>query len=79
MYRNAYSSAESHKKKDREEKDVLKAKVEQPKLENIDLKKQLNDFEVSREDGQISSIEDSKEEIRKAKEEVKNMELAKTS
>ena len=58
----------SHKKKDREEKDALKAKIEQLKLENIDLKKQLNDFEVSREDGVISSIEDIKGVIKKVKE-----------
>ena len=39
--------AETHKKKDREEKDALKAEIEQLKVENTDLKKQLKDIEVS--------------------------------
>ena len=70
---------ETHKKKDREEKDALKAEIEQLKVENTDLKKQLKDIEVSREDGEISSIEDIKDEIKKVKEEVNNnIELAKT-
>ena len=50
--------AEPHKKKDREEKDALKAKIEKLKVENTNLKKQLNDIEVSPEYGEISSIED---------------------
>ena len=48
-------------------------------MENTNLKKQLNDIEVYREDGEISSIEDIKDEIKKVKEEVNNnIELAKT-
>ena len=54
-----------------EEKDVLKVKIEKPKLENIDLKKQFNDFEVSREDGKISSKEDIKEKIKRLKNHLK--------
>ena len=71
--------AETYKKKDREEKDALKAEIEKLKVENTNLKKQLNDIEGSREDGEISSIEDIKDEIKKVKEEVNNnIELAKT-
>ena len=55
--------AETHKKKDIEENDALKAEIEKLKVENTNLKKQLNDIEVSREDGEISSIEDIKDEI----------------
>ena len=71
--------AETHKKKDREEKDALKAEIEKLKVENTNLKKELDDIKVSREDGEISSIEDIKDEIKKVKEEVQNnIELAKT-
>ena len=64
--------AETHKKKDREEKDALKAEIEKLKEENTNLKQQLNDIEVSRDVSKISSIEDIKEEVKN------NIELAKT-
>ena len=71
--------AKTQKKKDRKEKDTLKAEIEKLKVENTNLKKQFNDLELSREDNEISSIEDRKKEMEKVKEEVKNdMELTKT-
>ena len=70
---------ESQKKKDREEKDMLMAEITKLKIENINHQKQLNGLETFREDGEISSLEDIKDEIKKVKEEIRNdMELAKT-
>ena len=61
------------------EKSTLKDEIEKLEVENTKHKKQLNDLQVSREDGEISSIEELKKEIKKVKAEVKNdMELAKT-
>ena len=58
---------------------MLMAEITKLKIENINLQKQLNDLETCRGDGEISSLEDIKEEIKKVKEEIRNdMELAKT-
>ena len=55
------------------------AEVAKLKVDNENLLKQVKDLETSREDGEISSLEDIKDEIKKVKEDVKNdMELAKT-
>ena len=69
IWKNGQKKPNHTRKKDREGKHALKAKTEKLKVENINLKKQLNDPEVSREDGDISSIEDIKEEIKMVKEE----------
>ena len=69
---------EAQNKKDKEEKDMLMGQITKLKVDNINLQKQLQDLETSREDGEISSLEDIKDEIKKVKEEVRNdMELAK--
>ena len=70
---------EAQNKKDKEEKDMLMDQLSKLKVDNIKLQKELQDLETSREDGEISSLEDIKDEIQKVKEEVKSdMELAKT-
>ena len=70
---------EAEKQKDKEEKELLFAEIAKLKVDNVNLRKQVKDLEISREDGEISSLEDIKDEIKKVKEEVKSdMELAKT-
>ena len=70
---------EAQNKKDKEEKDMLMVQLSNLKLDNINLQKLLQDIATTREDGEISSLEDIKDEIKKVKEEVRNdMELAKT-
>ena len=44
--KNWGKAAKSHKKKYREENDTLNAEIEKLKLENIDLKTQIHNFEV---------------------------------
>ena len=61
---------EAEKQKDKEEKEVLIAEITKLKLDNTNLQKQVKDLETSREDGEISSLEDIKDEIKKVKEEV---------
>ena len=71
---NGRKKVKPERKKDREEKYILKAKIEKLKVENTNLTKQLNDLVVYREDVKYPP----KEEIKKVKEEVKNdLELAK--
>ena len=70
---------EAENKKDKVEKELLIAEVVKLKADNVNLQKQIKELETSREDGEISSLEDIKDEIKKVKEEVKSdMELAKT-
>ena len=55
------------------------SEVTQLKVNNVYLQKQIKDLETSREYGEISSLEDIKDEIKKVKEEIKSdKELAKT-
>ena len=70
---------EAEKQKAKEERELLIAEVAKLKVDNVNLQKRIKDLETSREDGEISSLEDIKDEIKKVKEEVKSdMELAKT-
>ena len=52
-------------KKDKEEKNMLMDQLSKLKVDNIKLQKELQDLETSREDGEISSLEDIKDEIKK--------------
>ena len=55
------------------------ADVAHLKVDNVNLQKEIKDLETAREYGEISSLEDIKDEIKKVKEEIKSdMELAKT-
>ena len=70
---------EAEKQKDKEERELLIAEVAKLKVDNVNLQRRIKNLETSREDGEISSLEDIKVEIEKVKEEVKSdMELAKT-
>ena len=46
---------ETQNKKDKEEKDMLMDQIVKLKVDNINLQKQLQNLETSREDGEISS------------------------
>ena len=66
-------------KKTEAEKELLMTEVAKLKVDNENLLKQVKDLDTSRDDGEISSLEDIKDEIKKVKEDVKNdMESAKT-
>ena len=76
---NRLGKIEKWAKETEAEKELLMAEVAKLKVDNENLQKQIKDLETSREDGEISSLEDIKDEIKKVKEEVKsNIELAKT-
>ena len=47
---------------------MLMDQISKVKVDNINLQKQLQDLETSREDGEISSLEDIKDEIKKVQE-----------
>jgi hypothetical protein len=62
---------ETQKKKDKEERDLLKANIGHLKLKDIDLKIQVSNLQISKEDGEISSLQFD------IKDEVNDMEVAK--
>ena len=47
---------------------MLMDQLSKLKVDNIKLQKELQDLETSREDGEISSLEDIKDEIKKVQE-----------
>ena len=76
---NRLDKMEKRVEKTEAKNELLMNEVAKLKVENENLVKQVKDLETSREDGEISSLEDIKDEIKKVKEDVKNdMELAKT-
>ena len=76
---NRIVKVERNMEKLEKENNHLKEVVETLKFENLDLKKQMNEAQTSKEEGKISHLEDIKEEIQKVKEEVKHdMEVAQT-
>ena len=68
------SEIKTHKKKDKEEKDSLKAEIEKLKLENIELKKCIK-LKESKAKEDTSILEDIKLEIEKVK--IENIDLKK--
>ena len=52
MRKWAKEAKSSQKKKDKEEKDSLKVEIDKLRVENTNIKKQLNGFEIFREDGE---------------------------
>ena len=47
---------------------MLMDQISKVKVDNINLQKQIEDLKTSREDGEISSLEDIKDEIKKVQE-----------